>query len=139
MLKDITLGQYFPGNSMIHRLDPRTKLIMLVVYIVALFMASGWVAYAGLFACLVWVIKISTIPVKSIVRGMKPLVMILVFITLINQRICCEFLRLLSCIYWEMQKSTVIEELSSLYNIFENLSTVRTLNVCKKKNPPPIN
>ena len=42
MLKDITLGQYFPGNSIIHRLDPRTKLIMLVVYIVALFMATGW-------------------------------------------------------------------------------------------------
>ena len=49
MLKDITLGQYFPGNSIIHRLDPRTKLIMLVVYIVALFMAGGW---AGMPFCL---------------------------------------------------------------------------------------
>ena len=57
MLKDITLGQYFPGNSIIHRLDPRTKLIMLVVYIVALFMATGWVAYGVLFAALVWVIR----------------------------------------------------------------------------------
>ena len=73
MLKDITLGQYFPGNSIIHRLDPRTKLIMLVVYIVALFLATGWAGYAVLFAALVWVIKISTIPVKSIVKGMKPL------------------------------------------------------------------
>ena len=44
MLKDITLGQYFPGKSPIHLLDPRTKLIMLVVYIVALFIASGWVS-----------------------------------------------------------------------------------------------
>ena len=84
MLKDITLGQYFPGTSIIHRLDPRTKLIMLVVYIAALFMASGWVAYAILFACLVWVIKISTIPVKSIVKGMKPLVMILIFTGILN-------------------------------------------------------
>ena len=84
MLKDITLGQYFPGNSIIHRLDPRTKLIMLVVYIVALFMATGWVAYAALFALLAWVIKISTIPVKSIVKGMKPLVMILVFTGVLN-------------------------------------------------------
>ena len=50
MLKDITLGQYFPGNSIIHRLDPRTKLIMLVVYIVALFMSGGWAGYAVLFA-----------------------------------------------------------------------------------------
>jgi len=84
MLKDITLGQYFPGNSIIHRLDPRTKLIMLVVYIVALFMATGWVAYAALFACLVLVIKISTIPVKSIIKGMKPLVLILVFTGVLN-------------------------------------------------------
>ena len=84
MLKDITLGQYFPGNSIIHRLDPRTKLIMLVVYIVALFMATGWVAYGVLFAALVWVIRVSTIPVKSIIKGMKPLVVILIFTGLLN-------------------------------------------------------
>jgi len=84
MLKDITLGQYFPGNSVIHRLDPRTKLIMLVVYIVALFMAKSWVTYALMFVFLVSVIKISTIPPKSIVRGMKPLVMILVFTGILN-------------------------------------------------------
>jgi len=84
MLKDITLGQYFPGNSIIHRLDPRTKLIMLVVYIVALFMAVNWVSYILLFACLAAVIKVSTIPVKSIVKGMKPLVMILIFTGILN-------------------------------------------------------
>lgn len=84
MLKDITLGQFFPGNSFIHRLDPRTKLIMLVVYIVALFMAVNWVSYALMLAFLAMVIAISTIPVKSIVRGMKPLVMILVFTGVLN-------------------------------------------------------
>ena len=84
MLKDITLGQYFPGNSVIHRLDPRTKLIVLVVYIVALFMAVSWVSYAVMAAFLVAVIKISTIPAKSFIRGMKPLVMILVFTGVLN-------------------------------------------------------
>ena len=84
MLKDITLGQYFPGNSVIHRLDPRTKLILLVVYIVALFMAKGAIAYGLMFLFLVAVIKISTIPVKSIVKDMKPLVMILVFTGILN-------------------------------------------------------
>ncbi len=84
MLKDITLGQYFPGNSVIHRLDPRAKLIMLVVYIVALFMASGWLAYGLLLVFLLFIIKVSTIPPKSIVRGMKPLVMILIFTGLLN-------------------------------------------------------
>ena len=84
MLKDITLGQYFPGNSVVHRLDPRTKLIMLVVYIVALFMAKSWISYGLMLAFLVVTIRISTIPVKSIVKGMKPLVMILAFTGILN-------------------------------------------------------
>ncbi|MGM9550512.1 MAG: energy-coupling factor transporter transmembrane component T family protein [Faecousia sp.] len=84
MLKDITLGQYFPGNSVIHRLDPRTKLIVLIVYMVTLFIASGWVSYAVMLVFLAAVIKVSTIPLKSIVRGMKPLVMILIFTGVLN-------------------------------------------------------
>ena len=84
MLKDITLGQYFPGNSVVHRLDPRTKLIMLVLYIVALFCAVNWVSYAIMLVFLVVVIKISTIPLKSLVRGMKPLILILVFTGVLN-------------------------------------------------------
>ena len=84
MLKDITLGQYFPGNSPVHRLDPRTKLILLVAYIVALFMADGIVSYAVIFAFLMAVIRLSTIPLKTIVRGMKPLVMILLFTGILN-------------------------------------------------------
>ena len=84
MLKDITLGQYFPGKSPIHLLDPRTKLVMMVVYIVALFVASGWVSYGLMFLFLAAIIKISTIPVKSIVRGMKPMVIILVFTGVLN-------------------------------------------------------
>ena len=84
MLKDITLGQYFPGQSVIHRLDPRTKLIMLVVYIVALFLAGSWVSYGLMFLFLATVIWMSTIPLKSILRGMKPLVMILIFTGVLN-------------------------------------------------------
>lgn len=84
MLKDITLGQYFPGNSSVHRLDPRTKLIMLVIYIVALFCAEGWIAYGIMFAFLAMTIAVSKIPVKSILRGMKPLVFILIFTGILN-------------------------------------------------------
>ena len=84
MLKDITLGQYFPGNSLIHRLDPRTKLIMLVVYIVALFCAVSWISYGVVFAFLAVTVAVSKIPVKSILRGMKPLVVILVFTGVLN-------------------------------------------------------
>ena len=84
MLKDITLGQFFPGNSVIHRLDPRTKLVMLVVYIAALFTASDWISYGIVLGFLVLCIAISAIPLKAIFRGMKPLVMILIFTGILN-------------------------------------------------------
>jgi energy-coupling factor transport system permease protein len=84
MLKDITLGQYFPGNSFIHRLDPRTKLLMLVVYIVSLFVVNNWIGYGVCFCFLALCIGISTIPLKAILRGMKPLVMILLFTGVLN-------------------------------------------------------
>ena len=84
MLKDITLGQYFPGNSPVHRMDPRMKLILLVAYIVALFCAVNWVTYAVVFAFLALCVTISRIPPKSILHGMKPLVMILIFTGILN-------------------------------------------------------
>ena len=84
MLKDITLGQYFPGNSPIHRLDPRTKLVLLVAYIVALFLAVSWVSYAVMLVFLISVIAVSGVPPKSFVKGMKPLVFILVFTGVLN-------------------------------------------------------
>ena len=84
MLKDITLGQYFPGNSVIHRLDPRTKLIALIVYIVALFSAGNWSSYGLVFIFLTVTIALSKIPVKAIVRGLKPLVFILIFTGILN-------------------------------------------------------
>ena len=84
MLKDITLGQYFPGNSPVHRLDPRTKLVVLVVYIVALFLAVSWISYGLMFLFLVLAIAISKIPLKALVHGMKPLLFILIFTGTLN-------------------------------------------------------
>ncbi len=84
MLKDITLGQFFPGDSFVHRLDPRTKLLMVVLYIVALFCADGWLAYGLVLAFLAQSIRISRIPLKAITRGMKPVVFIVVFTGILN-------------------------------------------------------
>jgi len=84
MLKDITLGQYFPGNSVIHRLDPRTKLIALILYIIALFTAGNWISYGIVFVFLVVTIVMSRIPLKALFRGLKPLVVILIFTGIIN-------------------------------------------------------
>ena len=49
MLKDITLGQYFPGDTIVHRLDPRTKILVVIIFIVALFLAVDWISYAVMF------------------------------------------------------------------------------------------
>lgn len=83
-LKDITLGQYFPGTSFIHKLDPRTKILAVVLYIVALFLAKSFVTYLVMFAVLVVAVTISKVPLRSLVRGMKPVVFILVFTAIIN-------------------------------------------------------
>ena len=84
MLKDITLGQYFPGNSPVHKLDPRAKLVMLIVYIIALFSAVSWLSYGICFGFLVLTVAISCIPPKSLLRGMKPMIFILVFTGMLN-------------------------------------------------------
>ena len=84
MLKDITLGQYFPGDTIIHKLDPRTKLILVIVFIVALFLAVDWISYAFMFVVTALCVKVSTIKLKSILKGLKPLIFIIVFTGILN-------------------------------------------------------
>ena len=84
MLKDITLGQYFPGNTLAHRLDPRTKLMMVLIYIVALFCANSFLSY-GILALFLFVsVRISKVGFRALIRGMKPLLAILIFTAILN-------------------------------------------------------
>lgn len=84
MLKDITLGQYFPGDTVVHRLDPRTKLILTLVYIAAIFMVGSWGGYALVFAALASVAAIAHIRPKALLKGLKPLIFIIVFTAVLN-------------------------------------------------------
>ena len=84
MLKDITLGQFFPGSTPVHRLDPRTKLILLMVYIVALFTAKGWIAYSIVTAFLVTAVAVSRIKPKALLKGLKPILVIIVLTAVLN-------------------------------------------------------
>lgn len=84
MLKDITLGQYFPGQSVVHRLDPRTKLVLTLVYIVALFAAKWIYSYGLMLVVLVTCILLSEINIKTILRSVKPLVIVIVFTFILN-------------------------------------------------------
>ena len=84
MLKDITLGQFFPGKTIIHRLDPRTKLLMLIVYIVALFLAKSWCSYGLVLAFLVAVTVLGKIPFKAMTKGLKPMLVFIIFTAVLN-------------------------------------------------------
>lgn len=84
MLKDITLGQFFPGNTVVHRLDPRTKLLMTVLYIVALFVAKGWIAYGIVAVFLIAAVAISKIKPKALLKGLKPILIIVVLTAILN-------------------------------------------------------
>jgi energy-coupling factor transport system permease protein len=84
MLKDVTLGQFFPGDTVVHRLDPRTKLIWVVVYIVALFNAYDWISYALVLAVTVACVAVSRIKPATIMRGLKPLILVIVLTAVLN-------------------------------------------------------
>ncbi len=81
MLNDITLGQYFPGKSPIHQLDPRTKILGVVTYISTIFLAEDYLAYAILTAFAAIVVAVSRIPTSMVVKSIKPL-WIIVLLTL---------------------------------------------------------
>jgi len=84
MLKNVTLGQFFPGDTPVHRLDPRTKLIFLVGYIAALFLAKGWASYVLIFLTLSAAARIARIKPKTLLSGLRPLLFIVIFTGLIN-------------------------------------------------------
>ena len=84
MIRDITLGQYYPGNSFIHRLDPRVKILATVFYIVALFVVADFIGFAVAFIELAVIIAVSRVPLRFILRGLKPVFLILAFTFLIN-------------------------------------------------------
>ncbi len=84
MISDITLGQFFPGKSAIHRLDPRTKIILATLFIVSVFLANNPISFAFLAIITLTLIFISKISAKVILKGIKPIVFIVLFTAIIN-------------------------------------------------------
>lgn len=84
MIREITLGQYYKGDSILHKADPRTKILVTIIYIVSLFLAKSVVAYAFATAFLALAIYLSTVPISYMVRGLKAIFMILMFSVIVN-------------------------------------------------------
>lgn len=84
MLRDITLGQYYQAESIIHKLDPRVKLLGTLLYIVSLFLFENYVGYAFALLFLIVIIRLSKVPIKFIVKGMKAIVFLLLITVMFN-------------------------------------------------------
>lgn len=84
MIKDITIGQYIPGDSLIHRADPRTKIVLTFTYLSLIFLINSYIGFL-MYALFTMLITISSdIPLKFTLKGLKPVVFIIVFTVLIN-------------------------------------------------------
>ena len=84
MLRDITIGQHFPGNSLVHRFDPRLKLVLTIAYIVLLFAASNPLGLALSILFLAVMYKVAKIPGKMILKSLKPILPIVIFTAVLN-------------------------------------------------------
>ncbi len=121
MLKDITLGQFYPGETLVHKLDPRTKLILTLVFIVALFTAALYVGYGLVILFLVYSIAVSRIKLKTILSGLKPLVIIVLITGILNlfytrgEHLLVHFWRI--SIYWEGVETAVFMALRIMFLI----------------------
>ncbi len=84
MLRDITLGQYYPAQSIIHKADPRIKIVITFVYMIVIFMVKTFTGYGMVAAFTLITIIISDIPLKYTLRSLKPILFILLFVAAIN-------------------------------------------------------
>ena len=78
MLNNITMGQYYPVDSRVHRLDPRIKLLLTIVFIVAVFLAHSFAGYVLLAAFLFLSCRLANVPFRLLIKGLKPLRMIII-------------------------------------------------------------
>ena len=84
MISDITLGQFFPGFSPLHKLDPRTKIILAILFIVAVFLVNNPAGFLLILLVTVFMIAISRISFKVVLRGIRPIIFILIFTSRIH-------------------------------------------------------
>jgi energy-coupling factor transport system permease protein len=108
MIRDITLGQYYPEYSIIHKLDPRTKLVAVMFYIASLFLIGDFYGYIVVFALVAGVTALSKVPVRFMLRGLKPIMIIIIFTFTLNM------LMTPGTVLWEWKFISITHE--GLYN-----------------------
>ncbi|MGO5051530.1 energy-coupling factor transporter transmembrane component T family protein [Lachnospiraceae bacterium LCP25S3_G4] len=84
MIRDITIGQYYPANSILHQLDPRVKIMCTLFYLISLFLSKSILGYVLAALFLIAIVKVSKVPVSFIVKGLKPIIMLLLITVIFN-------------------------------------------------------
>jgi len=105
MIRDITIGQYYPADSVLHRLDPRVKVVCTLLYLISLFLFKSVPGYTVALIFLGGCIKMSKVPFKFIVRGLKPIIMLLMITVIFNL-----FLNPGGAILWSFWKLAITEK-----------------------------
>jgi len=128
MLNDVVIGQYFPGNSLIHQLDPRTKIISLTIFIIAVFLANNYFLYSLLGLFILFNILLAKVSFKLIFKSLKPLWVVILFTALIH------LFTTNGLVLWEFGTLTITKEglqqaifMSSRLTFLIIMSTILTL------------
>ncbi len=111
-MRDVAFGQYYPGNSFVHKCDPRAKILFLIVYIVAVFLAKSFYALAACAAVFLLIALFSGVPFKSLLKSVRAVLFLLLFMTVLNL-----FFHRGETVLWKWKKIVVSKE-AVYYTVF---------------------
>ena len=84
MFRDVAFGQYYPGNSFLHKMDARVKMVLSLVYLICIFFIQSFFGFGIIFVLLALIVAVSRVPVRSVLKSIKPILILLIFTTLLN-------------------------------------------------------
>lgn len=84
MFRDVAFGQYYPGNSFLHKMDARVKMVLSLVYLICIFFIQSFFGFGVIFVLLALIVAVSRVPVRSVLKSIKPILILLIFTTLLN-------------------------------------------------------
>ena len=84
MFRDVAFGQYYPGDSFLHKMDARVKMVLSLVYLICIFFIQSFFGFGVIFVLLALIVAVSKVPVRSVLKSIKPILILLIFTTLLN-------------------------------------------------------
>lgn len=131
-MSNITFGKYIPLDSIVHKMDPRAKIIAMLIIIVSIFFPSGWLGYGIIGLCVFIVVLMSKLNIKIIVNAMKPMLMMLLFLLFINTLVIKQGDLLLDIFGFTIYSEAIFQTLYITVRLFLMIMTTTTLTATTK-------